>query len=306
MKICSSLPVCAVSVLVLPIGCVLACAATTQTQGVSADTEEIASLRAAWASALHSRQLNQMVAMYAPDGAFLTPDGQRFTGRPAIRELTKRAMDAFTSDINLHSIAVERSGNLAYDSGEYSETLVGVADGVKTHVAGTYLTIYERQRKGKWLIAEQVWTEASGREDPHTRDVLKEISQYYADMVCRDGEMVAAFEGHFWHGATITTVWQPSGRPKPEVVVTPVHDFVAQAPQGPCSQPIFEEKFDEAEVKMHDGLAQVWAHYKARFGKPGDVQQWEGTDAFTLLKHVDQWKIASLVFRADDGGPTAK
>jgi len=46
---------------------------------------------------------------------------------------------------------------------------------------------------------------------------------------------------------------------KPQVLVTPVKDFVLQSPAGPCSQPVFDEKMENAEVKIHNGLAQVWA-----------------------------------------------
>jgi hypothetical protein len=139
--------------------------------------------------------------------------------------------------------------------------------------------------------------------DPDRREVLNDIARYYRDMSCKDGRLLPAYQAHFWPGATITTIWQPKGHDKPEVLVTPVQDFVLQASAGPCSQPIFEEKMRNAEIKIHNGLAQVWAHYSARFGKPAKVDAWSGIDAFTLLKHDNKWKIVSLVFRADSGGP---
>jgi hypothetical protein len=139
--------------------------------------------------------------------------------------------------------------------------------------------------------------------DPAAGDVTNVVSRYYADMSCSDGTFVPAFESHFWPGATVSTVWKPKGYERQQVVVTSVHDFVAQTPERACSEPIFEEKMDTAEVKIHNGLAQVWAHYQARFGKPGSLKQWIGIDAFTLLKHDNQWKIVSLVFRAESEGP---
>ncbi len=100
-----------------------------------------------------------MVMLYAPGAVFLPPTGERITGRPAIRDLSKKAMDTFTSDISLHSIVTEHSGNLAYASGDYRETLVTVSDGTKTEVQGNYLMLFKRQADGRWLIIEQVWTE---------------------------------------------------------------------------------------------------------------------------------------------------
>jgi hypothetical protein len=72
-------------------------------------------------------------------------------------------------------------------------------------------------------------------------------------MSCSNGAFVPAFESHFWPGATVSTVWKPKGYDKRQVVITSVHDFVAQTPEGACSEPIFEEKMDTAEVKIHNG-----------------------------------------------------
>ena len=127
-------------------------------------------------------------------------------------------------------------------------------------------------------------------------EVLVELRQYYADFSARDWE---AFVSHFWKGATITTVWQPAGEPAERVVVTSIPDFVAQAPAGPGSKPIFEEKMTGAEVRVFQNLAHVWARYDARFGDPGSVMEWSGIDAFTLMKHDGSWKIVALAFSAE-------
>jgi len=127
-------------------------------QQTSNPTDAIANLRAEWAKDLHDKRLDQIVLLYAPDAVFLPPNGERISGRPAIRELTKKAMDTFTSDLTFHSIATEYSGNLAYDSGEYRETLTGLSDGSTSHGEGNYLMVFKRQADGSWLIVQQVWT----------------------------------------------------------------------------------------------------------------------------------------------------
>src|SRR5438445_10421763 len=103
-------------------------------------------------------------------------------------------------------------------------------------------------------------------------------------MSCKEGHLLPTFQAHFWSGATITTIWQPKGHDKPQVPVTPVQDFVLQSTAGPCSQPEFEEKLQHAEAKIHNGLAQVWAHYSARISTLANVEQWCGIDAFPALK----------------------
>jgi uncharacterized protein (TIGR02246 family) len=122
---------------------------------------EIARVRAEWAKDLHAKQLDQIAALYAEDAEFLLATGTRVSGRAAIRELCKNVMATMTSDITLRTATSERSENLAYDSGDYSETLTSVADGSVTPYKGTYVMIFRRQANGEWVIAEQVWTDAS-------------------------------------------------------------------------------------------------------------------------------------------------
>ena len=121
-------------------------------------TEELAKLRSQWAQELHDKQLDQIIALYAPDAAFLSPNGGRFTGPTEIRGLFRTIMDTVTSNITFHSIVTESSGELAFDSGDYSETLVPTKSGPDQHYKGDYLIVFRRQRDGRWLIVQQVWT----------------------------------------------------------------------------------------------------------------------------------------------------
>ena len=134
-------------------------------------------------------------------------------------------------------------------------------------------------------------------EDAARREVLARVEAYYADFSARDWD---AFAAHFWPGATLTTVWQPPEADAPRVVVTGLDAFVEQAPEGPGSREIFEETLLSADVTVRSGLAQVWARYAARFGDPGDVMEWRGIDAFTLIRHDGEWKIVSLSYTDTD------
>jgi uncharacterized protein (TIGR02246 family) len=136
-------------------------AASPEHQISPANSPEIARLRAEWVNDLHTKQLDKIAALYAEDAEFLLATGTRVSGRAAIRELCKNVMATMTSNITLHTATRERSENLAYDSGDYSETLTSVADGTVTPYKGTYVMIFRRQANGAWVIAEQVWTDAS-------------------------------------------------------------------------------------------------------------------------------------------------
>ena len=126
-------------------------------EAASPAADSIASLRATWTKDLHDKRLDHIVLLYAPDAVFLPPNGQRITGRDAIRALTKTAMDTFTSDLTFQSINFDSSGELAYDSGEFRETLTSMKDGSVSHGAGNYILVCKRQPDGNWLIVLQAW-----------------------------------------------------------------------------------------------------------------------------------------------------
>jgi len=128
------------------------------------------------------------------------------------------------------------------------------------------------------------------------RAVLAVLEQYYSDFSSRDWE---AYASHFWPGADLTTVWQPAGEHQDRVIATTIDDFISQVPQGPGSREIFEERMIEAHIRIFNNLAQAWVRYGTRFGDPGEVAEWEGVDAFALLKHDGSWRIASLVFSSE-------
>jgi hypothetical protein len=124
-------------------------------------------------------------------------------------------------------------------------------------------------------------------------EVRAALLRYYADLNARDWPAVRA---HFWPAGAYATVWQPPGQPRALVEIVPVDTFIARAPQGPDSKPIFEERLTNVVVRSHGNLAQAWATYTARFGEPGNVATWEGIDAFTLLRHDGTWRIVSLSY----------
>jgi hypothetical protein len=125
--------------------------------------------------------------------------------------------------------------------------------------------------------------------------IVTELRAYYRDFSARNW---LAFAEHFWPGADLTTVWRPPGEDSARVVATSVGDFVAQARHGPDSLPIFEERLLDVHITATGDLAQAWARYRVAFGQPGAVSEWDGIDAFTLLRHRGRWRIAGLAFMA--------
>jgi ketosteroid isomerase-like protein len=118
----------------------------------------LAKIREAWVQDLHTKQLEPILKCYAPDAAFLQPSGARLTGSAALRTLFATIMANFNSDLTLHSQNLETSGDLAYDSGDFQESLTTIATGAKINSKGGYILIFKRQPNGTWLIVQQVFT----------------------------------------------------------------------------------------------------------------------------------------------------
>jgi ketosteroid isomerase-like protein len=118
----------------------------------------LAKIREAWVRDLRTKQLEPILKFYAPDAVFLQPTGERITGAAALRTLFQTVMATFNSDLTLHSQNLETSGDLAYDSGDFQETLTTIATGAKITSKGSYIIIFKRQPNGSWQIVQHVWT----------------------------------------------------------------------------------------------------------------------------------------------------
>jgi len=120
--------------------------------------ETLAKMREAWVQDLRAKQIEPILKFYAPEAAFLQPNGERLTGSAALRALFQNIMSTFNSDLTLHSQNLEASGDLAYDSGDFEESLIVIATGARITSKGSYIIIYKRQPNGDWRIVQQVWT----------------------------------------------------------------------------------------------------------------------------------------------------
>jgi len=129
-------------------------------QKSSGPENEMVALRAEWVKDLRAKRLDQAVALYASDASFFDPQGGRKTGQAEIRSLFQSVMSSFNSDIQLRSIATMVSGNLAYDSGDFQETLVTIATRASAKLRGSYLMVLRRDADGHWRIVAHMWTEA--------------------------------------------------------------------------------------------------------------------------------------------------
>lgn len=101
--------------------------------------------------------MDASVAEYAKDADFIDPGGNRVHGQAAIRQLFQTITATFDSDLVFTPQHVEASGDLAYDSGTFRETLTTRSTGHRQDSTGSYLTVYRRGKGGTWLIVQQMW-----------------------------------------------------------------------------------------------------------------------------------------------------
>lgn len=118
----------------------------------------LAKMRDEWVQDLRTKQLEPILKFYAADASFLQPNGDRLAGSAAIRSLFQTIMATFNSDLTLHSRNLDVSGDLAYDSGDFEESLTTISTGAKINSKGSYVIIYKRQADGSWRIVQHVWT----------------------------------------------------------------------------------------------------------------------------------------------------
>src|SRR5215831_9027864 len=135
---------------------------STQTMAGSSTSSEasrqVAEARHSWLAAFKSKDVGAAVGFYASDAAFLQPSGERIEGIEAIRELYQKVVSTFDTDLLLRSRNLEVSANLAYDSGEYEETLTNRATGQTQRFHGQYIMIFRLSRDGHWKIIQHAWT----------------------------------------------------------------------------------------------------------------------------------------------------
>ena len=119
--------------------------------------DDVAAIDQQWASDWSAKNLDAVMKHYAADATFLPVGAARVSGRDTIRTFFKAVLETNTPSLKLHSAAKSVSGELAYDVGEYDETVKNAAGTMSAR--GSYLTVFKRV-EGAWLIAAQSWTEA--------------------------------------------------------------------------------------------------------------------------------------------------
>ena len=126
-------------------------------------------------------------------------------------------------------------------------------------------------------------------------DIEVFLEDYYRIMSDRDWVKYKTF---FIDNASLTTIWQTESDSVPGIFSVSIDEFIDQTPQGPDSQPIFEERMISHEISAKGNLAQAWVKYEAKFGTDENLMRWKGYDQFSLIRFKGEWRIVSIVYES--------
>ena len=154
--------------------CALVCltAAPASAKCTSADEREITEVRDSWKANWNANKLEDVMKLYATDATYLPSDGGRVSGQDAIKAyFGKLIVSSKVSSIV--SVTLDCSGDVAYDSGTYTQDVAGggvaitpgvtmtpgvtISPGGGKHVEGNYLVVLKREGRN-WLIVQHAST----------------------------------------------------------------------------------------------------------------------------------------------------
>jgi ketosteroid isomerase-like protein len=127
----------------------------------AADTKIEQALRdldAQWSAAAGAKDLDKTVSYYAEGAIVMPPNASAATTKEAIRSVWKEMLTTPGAAISWKATKVEvaKSGDLAYVSGTYEETITD-ASGKPVNDRGKYVEIFKKQPDGTWKAVADIW-----------------------------------------------------------------------------------------------------------------------------------------------------
>ena len=113
----------------------------------------------AWVQAWNAKSMLVLLDLYAPEPVFLPASGERWAGKDTIAAHFFHGLSQFNPHIELHSARSIASGDLAFDSGTFDQTITAPDGSSPMRLRGNYLFVFQRQPDGQWKILEQSFTE---------------------------------------------------------------------------------------------------------------------------------------------------
>ncbi|SRR5579862_4997164 len=105
--------------------------------------------------AFNTGNYDQAAALFAPDGALMSPHHDPAYGPQSVERLLRHFGDVGYQDLRLETVRVESAGDLAMEIGRYT-VAIHKSDGTIRGDRGKYLKTWKRL--GAWLILADCWS----------------------------------------------------------------------------------------------------------------------------------------------------
>ena len=119
--------------------------------------QAVEQLGAQWEEAANRGDAAAVASLYTEDGQFMPPNADIVEGRANIQTAIQGLVDMKLRNVDLTTVDVGASGDLAYEVGRYS--LDVQPPGAPQHVTdkGKYVLVLKRQADGTWKIVADIF-----------------------------------------------------------------------------------------------------------------------------------------------------
>ena len=149
-------------------------AAAAKGEPMSRSEAAVRRLTQEWVLACNTRQLDELIELYAADALVLRSNLPPIRGAMAVREFFHASLEAGLGEVAVEPLRVEVSGDLAHEVGRYSALVPGIA-GKRREERGKYLWVFAKQASGDWKLISECWSSDLALTNPES-DVPKTVT----------------------------------------------------------------------------------------------------------------------------------
>lgn len=110
-----------------------------------------------WVLACNTRQLDELIELYATDALVLRSNLPPIRGAVAVREYFYSSLEAGLGEVAVDPIRVEVIGDMAHEVGRFSALVPGTT-GKRREERGKYLWVFAKQPSGDWKLVAECWS----------------------------------------------------------------------------------------------------------------------------------------------------
>jgi ketosteroid isomerase-like protein len=132
-------------------------AAAAKGEPMSRSEAGVRRLTQEWVLACNTRQLDELIELYAADALVLRSNLPPIRGAMAVREFFHASLEAGLGEVAVDPMRVEVVGDMAHEVGRYSALVPGTA-GKRREERGKYLWVFAKQSSGDWKLVSECWS----------------------------------------------------------------------------------------------------------------------------------------------------